>query len=514
MTGTHPVARVPADLEKRELEALLASGVLHRAQNLHSFLQYVCQKYFEGNLAELKEYNIAVAALHRGHTFNPQSDTIVRVTAHALRRRLEQYYREDGAHHAVHIILPSGTYCPRFVWSGEPELEPELENSSSSSELKLLPPSQEAHVPPVVPKRTYRWPITVAALALAATCSLFVYTQYTKNQRASDSHANLTPAIPMPAAAANASIRFLPGVKRAALVDTAGQTWGPDSFCTGGSSFSHPKETVNGIDDPDLLTSGRSGKSHCVIPAESGDYELHLFFADTFHGQEATRQVGYSVNGAHADTLDVADEAGGANVMTERVVPDVQPAADGKVHLDFVTDDSFVNAVELIPATRGTMLPLRIVAGRAAFHDQQRHLWLSDRFFSGGRRTYHADGLPSVPDPGLFQYERFGHFQYWLPVIPGREYKLNLYFEESWYGTKAGGPGGAGSRVFDVYCNGTTLLSHFDILEKNPSAFAIATFHHLKPTAQGKLELFFTPITNYPLVDALEVEQEPEAKQE
>ena len=155
------------------------------------------------------------------------------------------------------------------------------------------------------------------------------------------------------------------------------------------------------------------------------------------------------------------------------------------------------------------MAPLRILAGRAAYRDQQDRVWLSDRFFLGGRRTYSADGLPSLPNPGLFQYERFGHFQYWLPVIPDRDYALTLYFEESWYGAHAGGTGGPGSRVFDVYCNGSTLLKHFDILAQNPNAFVVKTFHHVKPTAQGKLEIFFTPVTNYPLVDALEVEQEP-----
>lgn len=479
---------------------------------MQRFIQFVCQKYFEGSASELKEYSIAVAALNRGEAFNPQSDTVVRVTAHALRRRLEQYYREEGAGHAIHIVLPSGTYCPRFVWSTAEEA-PHTSTPSSGSPpaASRSEPSAPLALEPAGPtQRNSRirggW---IAGLAvLCAVTVVCVLLQKHRGQHVEDSNPAKGGASGLPLGATGGGIRFLPGDARPAYIDAAGQSWVVDSFCTGGARFKHTGETISGSDDPELLESGRAGRFRCLIPLRPGNYELHLFFADTFHGQEATRQVGYSVNGAKPQTIDVTDEAGGSSTATERIYPDVHPAADGKVHLDFVTDDSFVNAIELVPASSGTMAPLRILAGRAAYRDQQDRLWLSDRFFLGGRRTYRADGLPSLPNPGLFQYERFGHFQYWLPVIPEREYALTLYFEEGWYGQHAGGTGGPGSRVFDVYCNGATLLKHFDILAQNPDGFAVKTFHHLKPTAQGKLELFFTPVTNYPLVDAIEVEQE------
>lgn len=37
----------------------------------------------------------------------------------------------------------------------------------------------------------------------------------------------------------------------------------------------------------------------------------------------------------------------------------------------------------------------------------------------------------------------------------------------------------------------------------------VVTFEHVKPTAHDMLELYFTPVTNYPLINALEVEPEP-----
>jgi hypothetical protein len=85
------------DEEKEELRAVLESGILKRAPNLQHFLEFVADEYFAGNADQVKEYSIAVHALHRPEQFDPQSDTIVRVTAYALRKKLEQYYATEGA---------------------------------------------------------------------------------------------------------------------------------------------------------------------------------------------------------------------------------------------------------------------------------------------------------------------------------------------------------------------------------------------------------------------------------
>src|SRR6202041_3631850 len=98
--------------ERAEVEEVLSSGVLGRTNNLVRLLTYVCDKYFEGAVEDIKEYSIAVYALGRREAFDPQVDTIVRVTAHALRKRLEDYYKTAGAEHAVHICLPAGHYIP------------------------------------------------------------------------------------------------------------------------------------------------------------------------------------------------------------------------------------------------------------------------------------------------------------------------------------------------------------------------------------------------------------------
>src|SRR6266851_4541544 len=106
--------------ERLELEAILGSGIFHRAPNLAQVLTYVCAKYFEGAGEQVKEYNIAVEALGRPPDFDQKKDSIVRVEAHKLRKRLREYYQSEGADHRVHIEIPPGQYAPKFIFQQAP----------------------------------------------------------------------------------------------------------------------------------------------------------------------------------------------------------------------------------------------------------------------------------------------------------------------------------------------------------------------------------------------------------
>src|SRR5262249_28747872 len=108
------------DQEKSEFQSVLSSGVLDRAPNLAQLLTYVCCKYFDGATEQIKEYNIAVEALGRPPDFDQKKDSIVRVEAHKLRKRLREYYESEGADHPVRIEIPPGQYTPKFIFQDAP----------------------------------------------------------------------------------------------------------------------------------------------------------------------------------------------------------------------------------------------------------------------------------------------------------------------------------------------------------------------------------------------------------
>jgi hypothetical protein len=502
MSLAYPEIRISQQDEWQELQAILLSEIFKKAPNLLHFLDYVAEQHFAGKASEIKEYSIAVQALHRPENFDPQSDTIVRVTAHALRKKLENYYAAEGAGHQIQIQLPPGKYQLQFIRKHQ---ELAVDSGTSVPQPQQESSQQLQGFQGSVPWR--KWVIWlgggVLIAALLVTVGMYLNNHIQalhstgSGNLASNQDAGQEPVM---------RIRF--GKDDNPYIDAAGQTWSPDKYCQGGTLFAHHGHEIQGTDDPAIFQEGREGKFQCKIPAHPGTYQIQLLFADTAGDKEAARQVDLTINNRRADALDIVDEAGGDNIAIGKIYTGIEPMDDGAIHLDFTSDGSFVNAVEISRADSDEGQVFRMIAGPAVFHDDQGNTWLPERFFQGGRRTFHPDGLPKVANSRLFEWERYGHFHYLIPVVSGKEYKVRLYFSEGWFGRGNGGPGGIGSRVFDVYCNGTILLKDFDILRAQKNGASVITFNRVNPTAHGMLDIEFTPVKNYPLINAIEIELE------
>jgi malectin (di-glucose binding ER protein) len=524
------------EAERAEVDDILSSGVFGRNNNPLRLLTFVCEKYFEGATDEIKEYSIAVQALGRPGSFDPQVDTIVRVTAHALRKKLEDYYTNAGAERAVHICLPPGHYVPKFIHTSNLTADSGVKfdvrqdiQSVDEVSYKGNGQSDHDHVNPAEPRQDSKadkvtkpgeggasrlgfsaWTRMVFAVAILVI-SVFAGSDYAWKKSKARSHQNI--AQPGLAAATSGYssatiLRFMDGEASVPYTDHAGAIWHPDQSCSGGSTFSVAGHTIQGTEDGPLFSNGRRGVFHCKYRVPPGTYEVHLLFAETSGLQENSRNVGFSINGGTAYNLDVVDDAGGDDIATTKVLTDVAPSNDGTIHLDFNTPDAFVNAIEILPAVPHRMLPVRIVVGHSPYRDSSGNVWISDRYYFGGRLSSFGGDLSGVTDGGLYAWHRFGHFHYVVPVVPDGKYTVRLYFMEHWFGVQNGGIGGVGSRIFDVYCNGSTLLKGFDIFREAGSQPLVKSFRHIEPTAQGKIEINFTPAVNYPSVSAIEVLQE------
>ena len=111
LTAAKPVS---ADAERAELKAVLASQLFARSPTLAHFLAYLCERKFSGEAERIKEYSIALEAFGRPPSFDQDTDSIVRVQANRLRKRLAEYYASEGAGHALQIAIPVGQYVPVF----------------------------------------------------------------------------------------------------------------------------------------------------------------------------------------------------------------------------------------------------------------------------------------------------------------------------------------------------------------------------------------------------------------
>src|SRR5690606_27579458 len=101
-----------------ELRRILSSRCFEQAGRASEFLRYVVEQSLAGNADRLKGYTIAVEVFDKPADFDAQSDPLVRVEAGRLRRRLAEYYADEGAANPVRISLPRGRYAPEFALAG------------------------------------------------------------------------------------------------------------------------------------------------------------------------------------------------------------------------------------------------------------------------------------------------------------------------------------------------------------------------------------------------------------
>ena len=102
---------LPADIVREQLGRILRSPLFAPAPMLSRLLQYVVDRTAASQADQLKEYSIGVEVFGRGPSFDPRTDTIVRVQARRLRAKLQDYYRGDGQHDPIVLELPKGRYA-------------------------------------------------------------------------------------------------------------------------------------------------------------------------------------------------------------------------------------------------------------------------------------------------------------------------------------------------------------------------------------------------------------------
>ena len=101
----------PSAVEIRAgLERILASRCFEQATRSSKFLRFVVEQTLAGQGERLKGYTIAIEVFGRPPDFDAQSDPLVRVEAGRLRRRLTEYYADEGRDDPVRIELPRGRY--------------------------------------------------------------------------------------------------------------------------------------------------------------------------------------------------------------------------------------------------------------------------------------------------------------------------------------------------------------------------------------------------------------------
>jgi len=498
------------EAERAELQAVLESQLFVRSPTLAHLLSYLCEKKFAGETDQIKEYSIALDVFGRRESFDQDTDSIVRVQANRLRKRLADYYAGEGGAHRLHITIPIGQYVPAFGVS------------STNGTTSATAPDGEATRRPSQLRRMW---VVAPLAALVVLMLALAYLERdklrpTRAPSASDQEQTLAPlTVGLPI---GDEIRILAGATRS-YVDRSGKLWNPDGNFSGGAPVRSPVQHIWRTQDSSIFRNSRQGDFGYDIPLKGGAYELHLYFAETYYGPEdvggggeGSRVMSITANGKPLlSEFDVLADSGAGRTADMKVFADIGPSSDGVLHLRFQSvkgGRAMLSAIEILPGTRARIRPVRIVARDVPYYSNDSRWWSSDSYFKGGQLSASEEPADETDDPELYETARWGHFSYAIPVAPGR-YTVTLHFiertlERSTRQQSAGvnDSGGKQTHTFNVFCNGKAVVEDLDVLEEaGDNRPLVRKITGLEPNAQGKLLLDFVPVTGYATVTAIEV---------
>jgi TolB-like protein/Tfp pilus assembly protein PilF len=178
-------------LVRDHLKELAQSHAFASSKRAQDFLQLIVGHALEGEVDSLRERMIGAEMFGRPVDYDTGSDSVVRVKATEVRKKLAQFYLEHEAGCPVRIELPIGSYVPRFLFKSAPapiavapvpspsapEAHPAPAPAPKPTAAQPPPPPAAARTEPLAPHRglSLRWSILAAALlGIAAISAAFL----------------------------------------------------------------------------------------------------------------------------------------------------------------------------------------------------------------------------------------------------------------------------------------------------------------------------------------------------
>jgi hypothetical protein len=118
------------------LAEIIASNAFRGSRRCQEFLTHVVEHALIGDFDGIKERILGIRIFGRDASYDTNGDSIVRVTASDVRKRLLRFYK-NSAPSALRIQLPSGSYIPEFHY---------VVDESSYSPIPAVEASQSTHL--------------------------------------------------------------------------------------------------------------------------------------------------------------------------------------------------------------------------------------------------------------------------------------------------------------------------------------------------------------------------------
>ena len=165
---------------------------------------------------------------------------------------------------------------------------------------------------------------------------------------------------------------------------------------------------------------------------------------------------------------------------------------------------SIITAEKTLTVTQSGSPQGRVVfavnSGGDEYVDKNGVVYQSDKYYLGGWSGSTAADISETGDVPLHQTERYGNFSYAIPLVNGK-YQVTLKFNEFYWSAP-------GQRIFDVWLEGTQVLTNFDIFASVGKNRPYDVSFPVSVT-DGQLDIDFRATVDYAKVSAITVMERP-----
>jgi len=136
--ASFPETEAERSAVREELGRVLEHPLFANSRRYPKLLRYVVEKTLDDPAEALKERTLGVQVFGREPDYDTNLDHVVRTTAGEVRKRLQQYYLEEGRRDTVVIELPPGSYVPAFRVAPPPESYENLPAPRETNRVRWL----------------------------------------------------------------------------------------------------------------------------------------------------------------------------------------------------------------------------------------------------------------------------------------------------------------------------------------------------------------------------------------
>jgi TolB-like protein/Flp pilus assembly protein TadD len=161
-------------LVRLHLKDVIASHAFAGSKRTQDFLHLIITHTLDGEVDSLRERMIGVEMFGRPVDYDTGNDSVVRVKATEVRKKLAEYYLETPAKPSVRIELPRGSYVPRFIFeppetTARPQSEaalPAFAQPAVNQDAKGSSAIPAGSATPLPARRPRPWPRILAGIGV------------------------------------------------------------------------------------------------------------------------------------------------------------------------------------------------------------------------------------------------------------------------------------------------------------------------------------------------------------